>query len=94
MSFYALALATLAVYRLAYFIAIENGPWFFMAKLREFVGRRLGWDSWIIIGLMCPLCLSFWFSGIAAWLLGGGLLEWLGMAGAVLVIHRISQHAA
>ena len=88
MSFINFILAALAVYRLAYLISIENGPFMVFARLREFVGKRLGWDSWISLGLACPLCISFWLSLAAAWLLGGGLLEGLGIAGAILIVHK------
>lgn len=91
MSVYTLALATLAVYRISYLIALENGPFFIMAKIREIIGNRLGWDSWLALGITCPLCISFWLTLLVAWLLGGGWLEWLGMAGAVLTIHLLAH---
>lgn len=98
-----LALATLAVYRISFAIAVDTGPsltpWkkidkdhqgVFMA-LRTWVFDR--WPESIIDeGLNCPLCISFWLSIPAAMLLtstpAAFLLVWLGMAGAIVVIHN------
>ena len=87
-------LATLAVYRLAYLVSMERGPGDQAIKLREAVYNRFGMDSWVFAGISCPLCVSFWLALLGALALrpasiGQTLLLWLGIAGAVLVLHRI-----
>jgi hypothetical protein len=87
-------LATLAVYRLAYLISMEAGPANVAIRLREATYRRFGGDSWVFAGVSCPLCVSFWLALVAAvalWPASVGLflLLWLGIAGGVLVLHRI-----
>lgn len=87
-------LATLAVYRIAFLIAMERGPADLALRLREAAYRRFGAESWVFAGVSCPLCLSFWLALVgalalrpaSAWL---ALLLWLGIAGGVLVLHRI-----
>lgn len=98
-----LLLATLAVYRVSFAIAVDTGPsltpWekidenhqgAFMA-VRTWIYNR--WPNSILDeGFNCPLCISFWLSIPAALLLtstpAAFLLVWLGMAGAIVVIHN------
>lgn len=86
MNWFSLVLGSLAVYRLARMIAMEDGPFNLFMKLRSFWGDRLGWEHWISQGFLCPLCLSFWIAGLAL-LAPEWLLQWFGLAGAVSVIH-------
>jgi hypothetical protein len=64
-------------------IAREDGPGACFERLRAAAFR------WPILadGLHCPLCVSFWLALLLPhaprW-----LLRWLGVAGAVLVIHQ------
>jgi hypothetical protein len=88
MTYYSLVLLTLAVYRLAYMITLENGPFMLFAQIRERIGERFTYDSWLTLGINCPLCVSFWLSA-AAFLFGGGMLEWFGVAGAIVVLHTV-----
>ncbi len=80
-------LTLLAIYRLAYLVAIERGPFDLAQRLRTAVYQRYGAASWQFAGVTCPLCISFWFAFLVrvapAW-----LIEILGLAGGVLVLHR------
>lgn len=86
-------LATLAVYRLAFLVSMEDGPANAAMRFRQAVYNRFGGDSWVFAGVTCPLCVSFWLAlvpALAFWPPSFGLflLLWWGMAGAVLVLHR------
>jgi len=88
------ALVTLAVYRVSHMIAGEDGPFLVFAKLRGALYERFAhiarW-SWLYEGAACVLCLSFWFSFIGALITPGlFLLDWLGIAGAALIIHKVA----
>ncbi len=90
-----LALAALAVYRVAHMVAVEDGPFDAFSEWRE----RIGQANWIGRGFHCVLCLSWWLAGLAAvWLVAVGIigwagfvLTWPGLAGAVLVLHKWSE---
>ncbi len=86
----ALALSILAVYRVSYFIAKEDGPFDLFSELRG----KIGQDGWVGRGLHCVLCISFWLSLIPAlWLFWGRPIDiivgWLGIAGSILVIFKV-----
>jgi len=83
-------LAALATYRVSRMIAMEDGPADVFSRIRERVGQK----TWIGRGLHCVLCLSFWLSWPVALLLS--LQTWqeyalsaLGIAGAVVIIHKV-----
>lgn len=85
-----IVMATLATYRLARMIALEDGPADVFSWLRDKVGQR----TWIGRGLHCVLCISAWLCWMAALLLP--LATWqeyviasLGIAGGVVVIHKV-----
>ena len=78
-------LAILAVYRVAHMIAKEDGPLDVLAKIRGKVDPEQ--KAWIGRGLNCVACLSFWLS-LVAFALGGSWLEWLAVAGGVLVMYK------
>ncbi len=89
-----LVLAGLASYRLAFAIAREDGPFDLLADLRE----RVDQNSWVGRGIRCVLCLSFWISLPAAVValsaappLIDFLLVWGGIAGGILVAHRVGN---
>lgn len=84
------ALATLLTYRLARMAAIEDGPFDVFAKLQE----RIGQKSWVGRGIRCVLCLSFWIAMPVTLLLNpadwrAAVLLWGGIAGAVVIIHKV-----
>lgn len=87
-----LILAILATYRIAHMVAQEDGPFDVFSRIRSIPNP----ESWIARGLNCVLCISFWVSLLAALLLAHQdptmqrsetLLTWLGIAGAVMVLH-------
>lgn len=82
-------LCTFAVYRVAYMIAFEEGPFDLFSRWREFVGQK----DWIGRGFHCPLCMSWWLAGLAGLYLGEtvvqSILYWFAVAGATLLLHKI-----
>lgn len=82
----------LAVYRVSALIAIEDGPFDVMASLRG----RVNQSSWFGRGVRCVVCVSFWLAIPAAWIIsppavsgaGSAWVTWLGLTGAVSVVHR------
>ena len=81
-----LVLATLATYRVSFMIAQEEGPLGMIAAIRERIDPNQ--TTWLGRGVRCVGCVSFWLSLIAALMIQATVLEWLGIAGGVLVIHR------
>ncbi len=81
-------IAVLAVYRISYFIALEDGPFDWSSKFRNKIGQK----TWVGRGFHCVLCISFWVSLGAALIVNGFILYtipyWLAVAGAVLVVHK------
>lgn len=85
-----ITLAILATYRVSRMMALEDGPFDVFSWLRDKVSQR----SWIGRGLACTLCLSFWLAWLSASLLphlswSEYLLASLGIAGGVVVIHKV-----
>jgi hypothetical protein len=80
-------LAALAVYRLAWLVAMDEGPFSLFATLRARVDPLQ--RTWLGRGLNCPVCVSFWLALALSWL-GGPLwwLWWLALAGAALYLVR------
>lgn len=93
-----LALAVLACYRLGQLVAVDDGPAFVFARLREWADgqarreqelgfKRGGWIS-LTDGLHCPFCVGMWAAGLLALLVarpgkvGDFILTALGIAGA------------
>ncbi len=86
----ALILSVLAVYRLSYLIAKEDGPFDMFSVMRG----KISQENWIGRGLHCVLCVSFWLSFLPAfWLYWGRpinvIIGWLGIAGAVMVLYKV-----
>lgn len=89
----------LAVYRVSYLIAREDGPFDLAAWVRE----KLGQANWIGRGFHCPLCLSFWGALLAALMLAAHgrleassdifLLNWGALAGGCAVLHWWRERA-
>lgn len=85
-----IVLATLATYRIARMIAMEDGPLDVFSLMREKIGQA----TWVGRGLHCVLCISAWLSWLVVLLLPlGSLSEYiltaLGIAGAVVIIHKV-----
>ena len=88
-------LSVLAVYRVSYMIANEDGP----LDMFVFVREKAGQKNWIGRGLNCVLCISVWLSIIPAVAMVRDIgffrssfetiiLYWFAIAGGVLVIHK------
>lgn len=98
-----MTLAAFAVYRLAYLLAQEEGPGLpigdranhgmgLLARLRGLIDPRQ--STYIGRGLRCVFCVSFWIGLLAALtysLIPLWLLLWMGLAGVVLFLHRVSN---
>ena len=83
-----LILAILAVYRVAHMIAKEDGPFDVLSRIRGRIDPEQ--KGWVGRGINCAACLSFWLS-LVVFALGGSWLEWLAVAGGVLIIHLFFQ---
>ncbi len=86
----ALGLSVLAIYRLSYLIAKEDGPFDLFIALRH----RAGQHNWFGRGLHCVLCISFWISFLPAfWLFWSRpvnvVVGWFGIAGGVLILYKV-----
>ena len=82
-------LAFLVIYRIAYAISSEEGPFSVYSNIRG----RVGQATWVGRGILCILCLSFNLAIVAPFLIGFAswrefVLYWLGTAGAVLLAQR------
>lgn len=93
MSWLALVMASLAVYRVARMITQEDGPFDGFTRLRTAMGQA----TWLGRGFHCVLCLSFWLSWIAVAMVISPLL-WreyiltsLGVAGGAAVIYQVAR---
>lgn len=89
-----LLLATGAIWRLTYDFLNLDGPLGLYGKVRHFVeARRETWPAWVVDGISCYHCLSFW-AGFAVCLLIPGLtwreyfLASVGASGLVTFIAR------
>ena len=97
-------LASFAVYRVAYMIAREEGPFDMFDRLRLSVSRLPAKTSgnrtrphWIQRGLGCPLCISWWLALPAAFIVVYSLSEpllvafalWPVIAGICLFLYQM-----
>ena len=82
-------LGIFAVWRLTYDFINLDGPFGLYGAVKKFVdGKKETWPAWVIDGMTCYHCLSFWAGFGVALLLPWGswqqyLLHALGMSGAV-----------
>ena len=92
MNFYWMLIATLAVWRVTYFLHAEDGPADVSRRLRDiagagFFGRLLG----------CFYCLSLWTAAPFALAIGAGATEticlWLALSAGAIVIERVTEPA-
>ena len=81
------AIAALAVWRLTHLLALEDGPWDTVARLRA----KLGDSFWGRL-MDCFYCLSLWVAAPLAPFVGRGALEavfvWLALSGAACLLER------
>lgn len=86
MSLGALILTILAVFRVSWMVVREEGPFGAFVYVREHIDRNQ--EHWTGRGLNCVNCVSFWLALLLVWMLGGSWLEWLAVAGAVVLINK------
>ncbi len=90
MSFYWLALGTLAVWRITHLLQAEDGPWHIVVRLRGAAGA-----SSLGRLLDCFYCLSLWISAPFAYLIGATVVEqivlWPALSGGAIVLERLSD---
>lgn len=73
-------LVCLTVWRASSLVVSERGPFGFFDRWRAWVWKRLGEDSghWIVEGLGCIWCVSFWAGLVTAIFLGEvSLIAWV-----------------
>lgn len=86
-SWFELAIAILATWRLAHLVSREDGPWDVVLVLRKHAG-----DSMIGRLMDCPYCASIWLAAPMALLVAGRVpvrvLSWLAISGGACLIER------
>ena len=89
-SFTAVLIAMLAVWRITHLFSGEEGPGDIFLRLRRFAGNRFLGQL-----LDCFYCLSLWIAAPAGWILGGTWLErvflWLALSGGAILLERLSD---
>ena len=90
MQVYWLVIGILGVWRLTHLIAIEDGPWRVMARLRQ-IAVAGQWGT--LLG--CFYCLSLWVAALFAVLMADSKGEiaglWLALSGGAAVLERITS---
>ncbi len=86
-------LAALATWRLAHLLALEDGPWDAVLRLRTAAGHGV-WGQM----LDCFYCLSLWLAAPLALAVARTplewLLAWLGLSGAACLLERLGPAPA
>lgn len=84
------SVAALAVWRVTHLLALEDGPWDVVVRLRQ----RLGDGFWGRL-LDCFYCLSVWMSAPATLFvttaLPDAVVTWIALSGAACLLERIGQ---
>ena len=83
MNLLAVVIGAIAAYRVSYMITREEGPLGVFALVRERIDPHQ--KTWIGRGLNCILCVSFWVTLTVALVIGASWLEWLAMAGLIVM---------
>ncbi len=88
MKFYWLFISILAVWRLTHLLALEDGPWDIIVRLRHKAGTSI-WGNL----LDCFYCLSLWISIPFAYLIGASWLEiiilWPAVSAGAIIIDMV-----
>lgn len=89
MQLYWLVIGILGVWRLTHLIAIEDGPWRVMARLRQSAAA----GQWGTL-LGCFYCLSLWVAALFALVMADSKSEiaglWLALSGGAVVLERMT----
>jgi len=80
-------IAVLAVWRVSIIITADEGPFGMFEAIRGRIDPNQ--TSWLGRGVRCVGCVSVWVSLLAALILHSSLIEWFGLAGGALLVHRI-----
>ncbi len=89
-----LILSSLAVYRLSYMIAKEEGPISIFARIRGKIDSKQ--STWVGRGINCPLCISAWLSLLPIIFIlprmdiYTTIVLWLSIAGLSMLLERVS----
>ena len=87
MTFAALAIEVLCVWRITHLLNAEDGPWEIVVKLRAAAGDGIAGQA-----MDCFYCLSLWVSLPLAWLIGRGIFErvlmWLAFSAGAILLER------
>jgi hypothetical protein len=90
MKFYWLIIGILAVWRLTHLLALEDGPWDIIVRLR----RKVGTSIWGNL-LDCFYCLSLWISIPFAYVIGSTWLEiiilWPAVSAGSIIIEMVTS---
>jgi hypothetical protein len=80
--------SSLATWRITHLVAAEDGPWNVVARLRRRAGAGMLGDA-----MDCFHCASLWvalpFAAAASSGWGEGLLVWLALSGAAILLERL-----
>jgi len=83
-------LSALAVYRVSYLVARDDGPWNLFRRLRS-AAKRTGAGRLVT----CVNCLSVWVSLPLAWFVGSSwverILAWWALSGAAVLLDRATR---
>ena len=83
-------LAWLMTFGIAFSVAITKGPVGLFELFREYVRLKFSESEWIVDGVNCPICLSFWVSAVLTLALGGGVTMWLSSFGFTCLVVSLS----
>ena len=82
--------ATLATWRVTHLLALEDGPWDLIVRLRLRLGRGIAGSL-----MDCFKCLSLWIAAPAALFVArkplDWLFTWLAVSGATCLLERVGQ---
>lgn len=81
---------SLGAWRLAHLIASERGPFDLARRIRAWVRLVMPRDHWLVAGLHCQWCLSFWFGVGIVWL-PKPIRQGLGVAGSCLLGMKLAD---
>lgn len=93
-------LLSLAVYRLARLITLDDGPFDLLLKLRDLWGAYDYGPNGVAKtslgrGLTCPYCAGFWIAGVTALIAYGFelgvVVYWLALAGAQSFLQSLGR---
>jgi len=84
------AVSALAVYRVSFLIAREDGPWRVFRQIRSLAQGTIAGRL-----VTCLNCLSVWISLPLAWFVGNSLIErvlvWWALSGAAVLMDRATR---